>query len=89
MFLTTLAGCFLAHDIPERRMLRGWLDSWSGVGHVVEAMHELGYDARRCWSPFRLTCGVLSGSRQPAPQVDWHGVRRAPWRACGEPSCAS
>jgi vacuolar-type H+-ATPase catalytic subunit A/Vma1 len=32
-------------------MLRGWLDSWSGVGHVVEAMHDLGYDVRLSSDP--------------------------------------
>jgi hypothetical protein len=30
----------------------GWLDSWAGVGHVVESMHDLGYDARITQSPF-------------------------------------
>jgi Chaperone of endosialidase len=37
---------------PEARMLRGWLDSWAGVGQVVESMHDLGYDVRLTWSPF-------------------------------------
>ena len=30
----------LVEDVPERRMLRAWQDSRSGVGHVVETMHE-------------------------------------------------
>jgi hypothetical protein len=42
--LPALVGAQLPETVPEARMLRGWLDSWSGAGHLVEAMHDLGYD---------------------------------------------
>ena len=29
---------------PELRRLHAWLDSWSGVGHVVVGMARQGYD---------------------------------------------
>jgi hypothetical protein len=27
-------------------MARAWLDTWSGVKHVVDAMHDAGYNMR-------------------------------------------
>jgi hypothetical protein len=33
-------------------MMRAWLDSWSGVGHVVGAIREQGCNARLMRSPF-------------------------------------
>jgi hypothetical protein len=33
-----LVGALLPPDVPEGHMLRSWLDSWSGVGHVLDAM---------------------------------------------------
>jgi hypothetical protein len=33
-------------------MVRPWLDSWSGVGHVVKGMRAAGYDIRLGQSPF-------------------------------------
>jgi hypothetical protein len=29
---------------PELRLLHGWLDSWSGIGHVATGMARRGYD---------------------------------------------
>lgn len=29
---------------PELRLLHHWLDSWSGIGHVVAGMARQGYD---------------------------------------------
>lgn len=58
-------------------MIRVWLDSWSGVGYVVDAMTalSLGYDARLCHQAVR---GVqrLRGQRAARPRIskrfrDW------------------
>jgi hypothetical protein len=38
LLTTALVGALLPPDVPEGHMLRGWLDSWSGVGHVLDAM---------------------------------------------------
>jgi hypothetical protein len=32
LLTTALVGALLLAEVPEARMLRGWLDSWSGVG---------------------------------------------------------
>jgi hypothetical protein len=42
----------LGDDVPERRMLCAWLDSWSGSREVIDAMNAHGYDARLRQSPF-------------------------------------
>jgi putative tryptophan/tyrosine transport system substrate-binding protein len=41
--LTALVGALLPPDVPEGHMLRSWLDSWSGVGHVLDAMTAAGH----------------------------------------------
>jgi hypothetical protein len=50
--LPTLAIASLRDDVPERRMLCAWLDSWSGVREVIDAMNGHGYNVRLSQSPF-------------------------------------
>jgi hypothetical protein len=38
LLTTTLVVALLPPDVPEGHMLRAWLDTWSGVGHVLDAM---------------------------------------------------
>jgi NAD(P)-dependent dehydrogenase (short-subunit alcohol dehydrogenase family) len=52
LLTTVLVAAQLPQNVPEAGMLRDWLDSWSGSGHVIEAMHDLGYDIRLMRSPF-------------------------------------
>jgi hypothetical protein len=47
-----LVGALLPADVPEGQTVRAWLDSWAGVGHVVEAVHAAGYNLRLVRSPF-------------------------------------
>jgi hypothetical protein len=49
---TAFVAAQLPDAVPEATMLRSWLDSWAGVGHVTEAMHAQGYNARLRQSPF-------------------------------------
>jgi hypothetical protein len=42
LLTTALVGALLPPDVPEGHMLRGWLDSWLGVGHVLDAMTVAG-----------------------------------------------
>src|SRR5262247_303231 len=46
LLTTALVGALLPKDVPGGHMVRAWLDSWSGVGHVAEEMHEVGYNVR-------------------------------------------
>ena len=43
LLTTALVGALLPPDVPEGHMLRSWLDSWSGVGHVLDAMTAAGH----------------------------------------------
>lgn len=44
LLTTALVGALLPTDVPEGRMVRAWLDSWSGIGHVTTGMARKGYD---------------------------------------------
>jgi hypothetical protein len=50
--LPTLAIASLRDDVPERRMLCAWLDSWSGAREVIDAVTDQGYNVRLSQSPF-------------------------------------
>src|SRR5437667_9579853 len=58
----------LAPREPELRVLHRWLDTWSGVGHVVAGMARQGYDLelRRYdgqYAPRRGARGLAPGAR--------------------------
>jgi hypothetical protein len=62
-------------------VVRAWLDSWSGVGHVVDAIHAAGYNVRLLQSPF---CWWAEFCRdEVTPVARWTGQAHdvAPWRA--------
>jgi hypothetical protein len=43
LLTTALVVALLPPDVPEGHFLRSWLDTWSGVGHVLDAMTTAGY----------------------------------------------
>ena len=43
LLTTALVGALLPSDVPEGHMLRSWLDTWAGVGHVLDAMTAAGH----------------------------------------------
>ena len=43
LLTTALVGALLPPAGPEGHMLRSWLDSWSGVGRVLDAMTAAGH----------------------------------------------
>jgi hypothetical protein len=51
---TALVGALLPPDVPEGHILRSWLDSWSDVGHVLDAMTAAGSEILETWSPYVL-----------------------------------
>ena len=45
LLMTALVRTLVLKElVPEGQMVRAWLDSWSGIGHVVDAMHAIGYN---------------------------------------------
>jgi hypothetical protein len=77
---------------PELRLVREWLDSWTGIGLVIVGMTWQGYDlqltayAGQDWRanffPAGLAHSIVKGSAwEPTP---WRAVQRAPWEALDE-----
>jgi hypothetical protein len=73
--------------------LRSWLDSWSGIGHVVVGMARQGYDLQltrydeRGW---RATFYVTGMEHSPTgatgsawERTPWHATHRAAWGTLG------
>jgi hypothetical protein len=82
-----LAGVLVPDNAPELRLVREWLDSWYGLGLVVEGMTHQGWDlqltayAARDWRanffPVGIAHSIVDGSAwEPTP---WRAVERAAW----------
>jgi hypothetical protein len=63
-------------------MLRGWLDRWSGVGHVTDAMTAAGYHVELRQSVFGWRAEFHREAMQHS-LATWAGVGTdvLPWRA--------
>ena len=62
--------------------LRTWLDSWSGIGHVVVGMVRQGFDlqlTRYDEKGWRATFYV-TGMEHPPTSATGTGWERAPWQ---------
>jgi hypothetical protein len=72
---------------PQLRLLHRWLDSWSGVGHVVAGMARQGwdlqlteYDAERWRATFFVASqahSIVGGTAWET--TPWRAVQRAAW----------
>ncbi len=82
LLTTVLVGALLPPDVPEGHVLRGWLDTWSGVGHVLDAMTAAGYHAELRQSVFGWRAEFHREGMQHSRST-WAGVGTAvlPWRA--------
>jgi hypothetical protein len=79
-------------NAPELRLVREWLDSWTGIGLVI-VRHDVaglrppahgvaGQDWRANFFPAGLAHSIVKGSAwEPTP---WRAVQRAPWEALDE-----
>ena len=81
LLTTALVGALLPKDVPEGQMVRSWLDSWAGVGQVVNAMRALDYDLRLEHTPFCWWAEFCRSQIAPLPR--WYGRNHdaTPWRA--------
>ena len=71
--------------------LRFWLDSWSGIGHVVVGMARQGYDLQltrydeKGWRATFYTTGmehsVTSATGTGWERTPWYTTQRAAWEA--------
>jgi hypothetical protein len=81
LLTTALVAAQLPETVPEVGMLRSWLDSWSGAGHIAEAMHDLGYNARLTQSPFVWWAEFCRDEVNPVTPWIGRAGDAAPWRA--------
>jgi len=82
LLTTALVGALLPKDVPEGYMVRAWLDSWAGVGHVAEEMHEVGYNVRLMRTVFGWRADFCRNEHTQL--IRWLPAaddRTAPWRA--------
>jgi hypothetical protein len=81
LLTTALVAAQFPETVPEARTLRGWLDTWAGLGDVVTGMKRQGYDVRLSQSVFGWRAEFCRSQVNPAP--DWIGRASAaePWRA--------
>jgi hypothetical protein len=64
-----LAAVLVRDNAPELRLVRAWLDSWSGIGLIVVGVLHRRWDIQLTATP-RATGGRTSsrsGSRTPSP----------------------
>src|SRR5262245_30478635 len=82
-----LAAVLVKADAPELRLVRAWLNNWSGLGLIVVGMQWQGWDlqltayAGRDWRATFFVTGIahsiVGGSAwEPTP---WRAVQRAAW----------
>jgi hypothetical protein len=76
-----LVGALLPAEVLEGRMVRAWLDSWAGLGHVVDAMHASGYNVRLMQSPFTWWAEFCRDEVNPVARWMGRNHDAAPWRA--------
>jgi hypothetical protein len=81
LLATALVGALLPKEVPEGHIVRAWLDSWSGIGHVAETMHEVGYDVRLSRSVFCWTADFCRSEVSQLPMRYGWNHDATPWRA--------
>ena len=82
LLTTALVSALLPEDVPEGHVVRAWLDSWSGVGHVAEEMHEVGYNVRLMRTVFGWRADFCRNEHTQL--IRWLPAaddRTEPWRA--------
>jgi hypothetical protein len=82
LLTTALVGALLQPDVPEGHMLRGWLDTWAGVGHILDAMTAAGHHVELTQSAFGWRAEYYRESNQHT-LATWAGVGTdvLPWCA--------
>lgn len=84
--LLTLLAYVHTRFPPERApalvgMLRGWLDTWSGVGRIIEAMAT--YSSRAYGERDWRATFYLAGREHSPTHAAGSAWQRTPWRAGG------
>ena len=78
---TALVAALLPKDVPEGDMVRAWLDSWAGLGHVADEMHEIGYDVQLSRSGFDWSADFRRSNLSQLPRRFRLSRDAKPWKA--------
>ena len=88
--MTALGFVVLKSDGAELRLLQSWLDTWTGIGHIVVGMKRHGYEVSMGdhggqWIAVFYeghggyeTLRAAGTAQAPTP---WGAVQRAAWEA--------
>ena len=82
LLTTALVGALLPADVPEGHMLRSWLDSWSGVGHVLDAMTAAGHHVELRQSVFGWRAEFYREAMQHSRSATCCMRKEAWWGRC-------
>ena len=86
--IAALAAALVSHDAPELRLVRRWLDGWSGLGLIVAGMARQDFDLelrgfprgwRATFYPSGLAHSIVAGTGWAASP--WRAIQRAAWSA--------
>jgi hypothetical protein len=82
LLTTALVGALLPPDVREGHMVRSWLDSRAGVGHVLDTMTTAGYHVELRQSVFGWRAEFHREAMQHSRST-WAGVGTGvlAWRA--------
>jgi len=80
-------------------VLRTWLDSWTGIGHVAIGMHRQRYDLQRTQYDERglratyyktgMEHSLTSTTGTAWCRTPWHASQQAAWEVLSKPESAS
>jgi hypothetical protein len=91
--VAALAAALVGHDAPELRLVRRWLDGWSGLGLVIAGMARQDFDLelrgfprgwRATFYPSGLAHSIVCGTGWAASP--WRATQRAAWSALARES---
>src|SRR5688500_7518597 len=86
--IAALAAVRVQASVPEIRLVREWLDQWSGLGLIVAGMARQDFDLELRGFPrgWRATCSpsgrarsIVAGTAYSPPP--WQAVQQAAWLA--------
>jgi hypothetical protein len=80
----SLAAVLVRDNAPELRLVREWLDSWSGIGLIIAGMTHQSWDVQLTATPLWTGGRTSSRSASPTPSsAARHGSRRRGGRCSG------
>ena len=85
-----LAAVLVTSSAPELKLVHEWLDSWLGLGMIVNGMARQGYDAQFRQYPQGWRVNVRRRGSDDVRGTGWHSspwvaTHQAAWAALSRP----